>query len=133
MFNDKREKLTEIFEDTMRLCRKDTELADAIKHTRENTTFYAPDEKPDLSKQEYTRIRKTQYNVTTERTLEAAKRLSEKYSGKRIAVLNFASATNPGGGVARGSSAQEESFCRCSTLYPCLNLRTILCNAQSSA
>ena len=75
MFNDKREKLTEIFEDTMRLCRKDTELANAIKHTRENTKFYAPDEKPDPSRQE---IRKTQYNVTPERTLEAAKRLSEK-------------------------------------------------------
>lgn len=117
MLNDKKEKLTKIFEDTMRLCREDAELADAIKHTRENTKFYAPDEKPELP---HTEIRNTQYNVTPERTLEAAKRLSEKYSGKRIAVLNFASATNPGGGVERGSSAQEESLGRCTTLYPCL-------------
>ena len=34
--------------------------------------------------------------------------------------MNFASATNPGGGVKTGSSAQEESLCRCSTLYPTL-------------
>lgn len=35
--------------------------------------------------------------------------------------MNFASAVNPGGGVRSGSSAQEESLCRYSTLYPTLN------------
>lgn len=38
-----------------------------------------------------------------------------------VAVLNFASAVNAGGGVLNGSSAQEECICRTTTLYPVLN------------
>lgn len=36
---------------------------------------------------------------------------------EKIAVLNFASARNPGGGFLKGSSAQEESIARASNLY----------------
>ena len=52
--------------------------------------------------------------VSRKRTLEASEPYAKK--GKRVCVLNFASATNPGGGVVRGASAQEEAICRCSTL-----------------
>ena len=51
--------------------------------------------------------------VTPNRTFEAAM----NYPEKKVAVLNFASATNPGGGVVYGSFAQEECLCRCSSLY----------------
>ena len=61
--------------------------------------------------------------VTKHKTFEAAIALHKEFPGKKIAVLNFASATRPGGGVKTGSRAQEESLCRCSTLFPTLDRR----------
>lgn len=63
--------------------------------------------------------RRTAFEVTAEGSLEAARRLSLA-GGERIAVLNFASARNPGGGYVGGARAQEEDLCRASLLYPCL-------------
>ncbi len=55
-------------------------------------------------------------DVCNETTLAGARRLRAD-SRDRIAVLNFASARNPGGGFLKGSEAQEESLARSSALY----------------
>jgi uncharacterized protein (TIGR02452 family) len=60
--------------------------------------------------------------VQNETTLAAAYRL---HTGHRTVALNFASAKNPGGGFLSGSEAQEESLARSSSLYACLDGRSM--------
>lgn len=105
-----------IFEDTMNFCSYDKELQKAIIKQNQYTQII-PEEKdvvyPTLTE---SNSKKAKIIISKSKTFDAAR----KYTEGRTAVLNFASATTPGGGVTKGSSAQEESLCRCSTLYPTL-------------
>ncbi|MFL1378196.1 TIGR02452 family protein [Nocardiopsis protaetiae] len=69
----------------------------------------------------------TRFEVTGESTLAALLRLAgeggsgtEGAAADGVAALNFASARNPGGGVANGARAQEESLARSTALYASL-------------
>ena len=117
---DRRQRLIEVFEDTQKFYTEDPALASALAASRNGMKLYAVDEYPDL---DGTPDREGTVSVTKRKTFEAATEWHSAYPEDRITVLNFASATRPGGGVKTGSSAQEESLCRCSTLYPTLDRR----------
>lgn len=120
----RRTRLAKIFKDSVEMMQAQ-DLQESIKASKTNTRTYFNEniefKRPKFGKQ-------TQVTVTNHRTFEATGLIHERYPDKRIGVLNFASATNPGGGVVWGSSAQEESLCRCSTLYPALNQKNLLVN-----
>lgn len=120
---DRKARLVDIFRDTQQFYTENAVLRGAVESSRKATKFYKADEYPLLGKREDGTKKDQQVRVTKHKTFEAALMLHNECPDKRIAVLNFASATNPGGGVRTGSSAQEESLCRCSTLYPTLDRR----------
>lgn len=122
MPNDIRSYNVGIFENTMDVIKKDSTLVESINKSIKNQLFYLnPVDIKSIMPQHDTDCPVT---VTRERSIECAmKWVKRDAAGSKVAVLNFASATRPGGGVATGSSAQEECICRCTTLYPCLTTK----------
>ena len=103
----------EIFKDTAEMIKSNDYLSESVLLSSSNTGFYKPDDIFPIPRR---RFGNTNIIISRKRSGEAAR----AYNGQNVAILNFASARNPGGGVLSGSNAQEESLCRISTLYPVL-------------
>lgn len=110
------------------------DLTPSVARSKKNTRFYAEESllsrwatwKPSSTKA----LHPTRVSLMEATTLEGARVLpalcparppgSPSIPAPKIAILNFASATKPGGGFLSGAQAQEESIARSSTLYPSL-------------
>lgn len=103
------------------------ELADAVAAARAGTLLHRPDELSEaldaLLTAEPRLDGPARVDVAEEKTGEGGRRLARE-TGRVPAVLNFASAKNPGGGYVGGARAQEEDLCRCSALYETLMERS---------
>lgn len=132
---DRRNRLQEIAKSTLNAIEKGTIVIAGVSHdlaakanfSNHNTRYYAPDSL--LSSWSTSApprtVSSSEVSILEISTLDGARLLFNTLSSRsvsfgRIAILNFASATRPGGGFLDGAQAQEESIARSSTLYPSL-------------
>ncbi len=101
-----------VMNNTIECCNSDIDLFDAIYDSVAKQYIVYDYEEIDATEDAGT----SNIIVSKKRSFEAA----ATYKGKKTAVLNFAN-NHSVGGAPWSAGAQEESLCRCSTLYPCLN------------
>lgn len=113
--------LRECFNDTQFQVKSDRTLKERTKKMQAGTQLYLDNFVSiiDDRKREILEV-----SVVEDTTFSCAGKLAE--SGGKTAVLNFANAYTPGGGVKNGAMAQEECLCRSSNLYESLSLPYIV-------
>jgi len=119
-----RNKCAEIARDTVAVVRAgwyatrggDTiDIAHLVRNSIQGTVSYPPDA---ALPRVVPSGKPTRFEVVNDTTLAVARRLAQSHC---VCALNFASARHPGGGFLNGARAQEESLCRSSALYACIN------------
>ncbi|MCD8069181.1 MAG: TIGR02452 family protein [Lachnospiraceae bacterium] len=136
-WNDRNERIA-VFEDTMNMCNQNKFLRDSILRSIAAQRLYYEDddiagvlgERGNDSDSSFMNHKEPMPVYDSDADIIVSKKRSFEAAGvyaksQKVCVLNFASATNPGGGVKKGSSAQEECLCRCSSLYPCISADTV--------
>ena len=107
----------EVMTDTKKQYETVAELSEAVNHSIAHQYMVSQEENIGQPKAKNC---STQFVCSGKRSFEAAK----GYKGKKVAVLNFAN-NHSVGGAPFSAGAQEESLCRCSTLFPCLEAMSV--------
>ncbi|MFK6999443.1 TIGR02452 family protein [Flavobacterium oreochromis] len=94
------------------------EVALLIEQSINDTFTILPAQWEDIEKQDI--LKNENKTIIEFKNLSTIEALVEEKSNGKVALLNFASAKNPGGGFLGGASAQEESLARSSSLYASL-------------
>lgn len=90
------------------------DVSELHRNTMENITLYLPESFGDIELNKATNEKKTVYSLVSLPVVSALVKLNGR---RKVGILNFASAKNPGGGFLNGAQAQEESIAMCSNLY----------------
>lgn len=93
----------EIFKDTEKLVKNNETIKASVKASTDKQKLILEDDTIDFEKTEKKKDH-ARVIVSQKRTFEAA----AEYKGMKTVVHNFASATNPGGGVVRGANAHAQ-------------------------
>lgn len=115
-----KEDLVKCFHDTINIINSNNVLLDATKEAMRCTNLITRNDNRIISNNDI----ETNISVIENTTFNTAKEYVKP--GNKVAVLNFASAVNPGGGVSNGAMAQEECLCRSSNLLPCLKQQHLM-------
>ncbi|PVG02544.1 hypothetical protein CPB86DRAFT_772735 [Serendipita vermifera] len=141
---DQREHLRQLAKDTLSIVEngwyispsgRNISIRRTVEDSLKGTLFYNPEawDRWETNKPEGESFA-TQFRIREVTTLDAAREFAYELRRRAIdsgsstcptvGVLNFASATKPGGGFLNGAKAQEESIARVSSLYLSLTTPT---------
>ena len=118
--------LIESFRDTIRQIKETPALAEKTRNMQGNTILYMPGYEAYCP---HVKSRMLLIRVLEDTSFHAAQMLlQENAEAGHVAVLNFANAYSPGGGVTNGAMAQDECLCRSSNLYCGLTIPYLIRN-----